>query len=74
MLKNKITLEHISGGKVFHFTCDVDSSVDQVREAFGVFMQYADHVEKQAKILQEKAAQEQAENSQAQPESDIKPE
>lgn len=58
MIKNKTTIEHIAGNRVFQFICDAESSIDLVKDALVKFLQYAGQIEDQVK---EKAAKDAAE-------------
>jgi len=48
MIRNKTTLEHLSGNRVFHFICDGDSPTEFAREALEKFLQYISIIEQQA--------------------------
>lgn len=75
MLKNVAQLEHVVGGKIFHFTCDQDSPLPHIKDALNKFIQYVGQIEDNI-AAQQKAAQEKAdaEKAEVQPEVDIKPE
>ena len=63
MLKNITQLEYIAGGKLYHFTCDMDSPLSIVKDALTKFIQYVGQIEDQlaaqAKEAEEKAKAEQ---------------
>jgi hypothetical protein len=44
MLKNLIRLEHKIGEKVYHFLCDTDSPIGEVKEALMQFGMFATQV------------------------------
>jgi len=49
MLKNVARLEHVIGSRIFHFLCDPDSPLNEVRDALAVFNEYVDKVEAAAR-------------------------
>ena len=53
MMKNITRLEHIIDGKIYHFTCDIDSPLQAVKEALFQFIKFSGTVEDQAKALVE---------------------
>ncbi len=57
-LKNLSKLEHKIGDKVFHFLCDQDSPLNQVKDALLNFLGFVSQVEKTA---QDEAAKKAAE-------------
>jgi len=57
MLKNLSQLECKVGEKVFHLTCDPDSSLEHLKEALFQFQKFVGRVEDQAKASQEQANQ-----------------
>jgi hypothetical protein len=59
-LKNLSKLEHKIGDKVFHFLCDQDSPLNQVKDALLNFLGFVAQVEKAA---QDEAAKKAAEAS-----------
>jgi len=46
MLKTIARLEHKIGDRLFHFTCDQDSPVTEVKEALCQFLAFATQIEK----------------------------
>jgi hypothetical protein len=52
MLKNLTRLEQVIGGKIYHFTCDIDSKLEDAKEALVQFMGYVVQVETAAKAKQ----------------------
>lgn len=57
MLKNISKLEIQVGEKVFQFLCDMDSPLDNVKEALFQFQKYIGQVEDQVKAQTQKAEQ-----------------
>ena len=61
MIKNIIRLEHVVGDKIFHFTCDNDSPIANIKDALIQFMkcivEVEDNIKSQQAAQQEKAAQ-----------------
>lgn len=53
MLKNISRLECIVNDKVFHFLCDMDSSIETVKEALSQFQKYTILVEDAVKAAQQ---------------------
>ncbi len=45
MLKNKTGLECLIGDKVYHFTCDTDSTLSHIKESLFQFMKYIGQIE-----------------------------
>jgi len=62
MLKNLSRLEHVIGDKVYHFVCDNDSPLNEVKEALFQFLKYVGQIEDSVKAQQEKAAKEKEED------------
>lgn len=52
MLKNLSRLEHIAGNKVYHFICDQDSPLNEVKDALFQFLKYVGQVEDAVKAKQ----------------------
>ncbi len=52
MLKNITRLEHKIGERVYHFLCDADSPLTEVKEALTEFTWFAANVGKQVPIPQ----------------------
>jgi hypothetical protein len=52
MLKNISRLEHLIADRVYHFTCDMDAPLNDVKEAAVVFLRYIGMVEDQVKAAQ----------------------
>lgn len=57
MLKNITQLEYVANGKLFHFTCDNDSQLPQIKDALAKFIQYIGQIEDNI-IAQQKAKEE----------------
>lgn len=53
MLKNISRLEHKIEDKVYHFVCDCDSPLSQVKESLFQFLKYVGHIEDQVKTHEE---------------------
>lgn len=49
MLKNISRLEHVIGDKVYHFICDQDSPLHEVKESVLEFLKFVGRVEDNAK-------------------------
>ena len=64
MLKNINRLEYVIEGKVYHFMCDMDSPLHNVKEALFQFIKYVGSIEdvikkaQEEKLSAEKLAQE----------------
>lgn len=61
MLKNISQLEHVVGGKLYHFNCDIDAPLAHVKDALNKFIQYVCQIEDNI-AAQQKAAQEKEES------------
>ncbi len=64
MLKNITQLEHKIGDKIFHFACDMDSKIEDAKEALAQFMAYVIQIENSIKAKQQQPS---TESSQVQP-------
>jgi len=54
MLKNLSSLEHKAGDKIYHFICDTDSPLNDVKDALFQFLKFVGQVEDTVKAQQEK--------------------
>ncbi len=50
MLKNITRLEHEIGEKSYHFLCDMDSPLNEVREALCQFLKYIGNLEDELRV------------------------
>ncbi len=55
MMKNMVKLEHVIGDRVFHFLCDNDSPLNEVKDAVLEFLKYVGKIEDQVKAQQAQA-------------------
>lgn len=55
MIKNIARLEHKIGEKLFHFYCESDSSLADVKDALVQFMGYVSNVENTIKAQSDKS-------------------
>jgi hypothetical protein len=60
MIKNISRLEHVINEKLYHFTCDMDSPIENVKDALFQFMKYVGQIEDNIKQQQAKQAADQA--------------
>lgn len=58
MLKNKSQLEFSLGSKVYHFICDQDSPLNDIKDALCSFLKYVGNVEDAVKAMQSSATSE----------------
>ena len=58
MLKNIAQLAHVIGGRLYHFLCDHDAPLPDVKEALFQYQKYVGSIEDAVKEQQEKAKQE----------------
>lgn len=58
MLKNISQLEHAVGDKVYHFMCDSNSPLNEVKDALFQFLKYVGQVEDAVKAQQAQAVAE----------------
>lgn len=54
MIKTEAQLEHKIGEKIFHFLCDNDSPLHEVKEALSQFMAHVVGIENAVKANEEK--------------------
>lgn len=55
MLKNLSQLTHTIAGKAYTFVCDVDSTLENIKESLFQFQKYVGQIEDQVKAQQEAA-------------------
>lgn len=55
MLKNLSRLEHVIENKVYHFVCDMDSPLNQIKDSLFQFIKYVGQVEDSLKKQHEEA-------------------
>lgn len=63
MIKTKAQLEHKIGERIFHFLCDNDSPLHEVKEALSQFIGHVTNIENAAKEQQEAAEKKKAEEA-----------
>ena len=73
MLKNITQLEYIAGGKLYHFTCDIDAPLSTVKDALNKFIQYVCQIEDNVLTQQKAAEEEKAKAEQPIEETKIEP-
>jgi hypothetical protein len=65
MHKNISRLEYNINERTYHFTCDPDSPLQDVKEVLFQIMKYIGHIEDQIKLAKEKLAAEKAPEQQS---------
>ena len=68
MLKNISQLEFVAGGKIYHFNCDSDAPLPNVKEALNKFIHFVCQIEDNVAAAQ-KEAEEKAKAEQPQVET-----
>lgn len=73
MIKQITRLEHKIADKLFHFTCENESSIEHVKESLFQFLKYIGQVEDNIKSQQEKIEQEKKEKEEQEKIQEEKP-
>jgi hypothetical protein len=63
MIKNISRIEHVIGERIYHFLCDSDSPITEVKECLNLFIKHLEQVEEAALKAAEMKADEEKKSS-----------